>query len=135
MLVISRKVGQQIRIGDQITVTILRTQGQTVRVGIEAPREVRVLRAELPPLPLARSTATSPRRSADAAAEWSASECGSVSADSCENRRMPGRDAMNRSRRTQPNHPQRWTVATMRERVQGQTLPQAVSAIGSTYSM
>ncbi len=49
MLVLSRKIGQQIRIGDQITLTIVKTQGQTVRVGIEAPREVRVIRAELPP--------------------------------------------------------------------------------------
>jgi carbon storage regulator CsrA len=50
MLVLTRKFQQQIKIGDQITVTILRVKGQTVRVGIEAPRDVRVVRGELPPV-------------------------------------------------------------------------------------
>jgi carbon storage regulator CsrA len=49
MLVLTRKLQQQIKIGQQITVTILRVKGQTVRVGIEAPRDVRVVRGELPP--------------------------------------------------------------------------------------
>lgn len=49
MLVLTRKQQQQIKIGDQITVTILKVKGRTVRVGIEAPREMRVVRAELPP--------------------------------------------------------------------------------------
>ena len=48
MLVLTRKLQQKIKIGDAITVTILRVKGQTVRVGIEAPREVRVVRGELP---------------------------------------------------------------------------------------
>jgi carbon storage regulator CsrA len=48
MLVLSRKRQQQIKIGEQITVTILRVQGNTVRVGIEAPRDIRVVRGELP---------------------------------------------------------------------------------------
>jgi carbon storage regulator CsrA len=48
MLVLSRKLQQQIKIGDQITVTILRVKGNTVRVGIQAPRDVRVIRGELP---------------------------------------------------------------------------------------
>ena len=49
MLVLTRKLQQQIKIGDQITVTILRVKGHTVRIGIEAPRDVRVVRGELPP--------------------------------------------------------------------------------------
>lgn len=49
MLVLTRKQQQQIKIGDGITVTILRVKGNTVRVGIEAPRDVRVVRGELPP--------------------------------------------------------------------------------------
>jgi carbon storage regulator CsrA len=49
MLVLTRKQQQQIKIGDEITVTILRVRGNTVRVGIEAPRTVRVVRGELPP--------------------------------------------------------------------------------------
>jgi carbon storage regulator CsrA len=48
MLVLTRKLQQQIKIGEQITVTILRVKGNTVRVGIQAPRQVRVVRGELP---------------------------------------------------------------------------------------
>lgn len=48
MLVLTRKLQEQICIGDNITLTILRVKGNTVRVGIDAPREVRVIRAELP---------------------------------------------------------------------------------------
>jgi carbon storage regulator CsrA len=59
MLVLTRKLQQQIKIGDQITVTILKVKGNTVRVGITAPREVRVVRGELPRQPDAdSSTAT-----------------------------------------------------------------------------
>ena len=47
MLVLTRKQKECIKIGDSITITILRVQGQAVRVGIEAPREVRVVRGEL----------------------------------------------------------------------------------------
>jgi len=47
MLVLTRKQKESIKIGDSIVVTILRVQGQSVRVGIEAPRDVRVVRGEL----------------------------------------------------------------------------------------
>jgi len=50
MLVLTRKLKEQIRVGNDITITILRVSGKSVRVGIEAPREVRVIRAELPEL-------------------------------------------------------------------------------------
>lgn len=50
MLVLTRKLKEQIRVGNEITITILRVSGKSVRVGIEAPREVRVVRAELPSL-------------------------------------------------------------------------------------
>jgi len=50
MLVLTRKLQQQIKIGSEITVTILKVKGNTVRVGIDAPREVRVVRGELPKL-------------------------------------------------------------------------------------
>jgi carbon storage regulator len=52
MLVLTRKLQQQIKIGEQITVTILRVKGNAVRVGVQAPREVRVVRGELPKLGL-----------------------------------------------------------------------------------
>ena len=47
MLVLTRKTQQQIQIGNNIVVTILQVKGQSVRVGIEAPRDVRVVRSEL----------------------------------------------------------------------------------------
>jgi carbon storage regulator CsrA len=47
MLVLTRKTQQQIQIGDKITITIVRVTGQSVRVGIQAPEEVRVIRGEL----------------------------------------------------------------------------------------
>ena len=50
MLVLTRKRDEQIQIGEDVTITIVRLHGNTVRIGIEAPREVRVRRAELPPL-------------------------------------------------------------------------------------
>ncbi len=48
MLVLTRKLSQQIKIGDNITLTVLRVKGNTVRLGIDAPRDVRVVRSELP---------------------------------------------------------------------------------------
>lgn len=51
MLVLSRKLDQEILIGDNIKVTVLKVKGNTVRLGIAAPREVRVVRGELPPKP------------------------------------------------------------------------------------
>ncbi|MEX2139580.1 MAG: carbon storage regulator [Pirellulales bacterium] len=48
MLVLTRKLQEQIKIGNDIVITILKVHGQAVRVGIQAPRSVRVLRAELP---------------------------------------------------------------------------------------
>lgn len=47
MLVLSRRPGEALVIGDGIRVVILSVEGERVRVGIEAPREVPVLRAEL----------------------------------------------------------------------------------------
>jgi carbon storage regulator CsrA len=64
MLVLTRKLQERICIGDNITVTILRVKGQQVRIGIEAPRDVRVIRGELPPNAMARpemeTTSTEP---------------------------------------------------------------------------
>ena len=47
MLVLSRKKGQQIKIGDNITVVVRRIKGNQVSIGIEAPREVKVWRREV----------------------------------------------------------------------------------------
>lgn len=47
MLVLSRKVDEKILIGDDIVVTVVRITGGKVRLGIDAPREVTVLREEV----------------------------------------------------------------------------------------
>ena len=47
MLVLSRKESQRIKLGDSIVVTVVRLSGDTVRLGIEAPTDLLVLRAEL----------------------------------------------------------------------------------------
>jgi carbon storage regulator CsrA len=47
MLVLTRKLQETIQIGENITITIVRIKGNTVRVGIEAPRDVRVARGEV----------------------------------------------------------------------------------------
>jgi carbon storage regulator len=47
MLVLTRKHQEKIRIGDNIVITVLRTKGKAVRLGIEAPTDVPVIRGEL----------------------------------------------------------------------------------------
>ena len=47
MLVLSRKEGEQLVIGDNVVLTINRISGNRVAIGIEAPREVRIVRGEL----------------------------------------------------------------------------------------
>ncbi len=47
MLVLSRKETQRIRLGDDIVITVVRIGGDKVRLGIEAPKEMLVLRDEL----------------------------------------------------------------------------------------
>ncbi len=47
MLVLSRKTGEAIRIGADIEVSVLDVRGDTVRLGIEAPRSVQVWRKEI----------------------------------------------------------------------------------------
>jgi len=47
MLVLSRKVGEKILVGDDIVVTIVRVAQGTVRVGIEAPEDLPIVRDEI----------------------------------------------------------------------------------------
>jgi carbon storage regulator len=49
MLVLTRKLMEKLYIGDDICVTVVRLEGGQVRLGIDAPREVTVVRAELVP--------------------------------------------------------------------------------------
>jgi carbon storage regulator len=56
MLVLSRKESQRIRLGDSIVITVVRVAGDKVRLGIDAPRDMLVLRDELEAHPLAAGT-------------------------------------------------------------------------------
>lgn len=47
MLILTRKVGERITVGPDITFTIVKIKGNTVRVGIEAPGHITILRDEL----------------------------------------------------------------------------------------
>mgnify|MGYP002511688445 CR=1 FL=1 len=47
MLILSRKTDQQIKIGDDITITIIEIHDGQVRIGVEAPRNIKVFRQEV----------------------------------------------------------------------------------------
>ncbi len=47
MLILTRRVGETLMIGDDITVTVLGVKGNQVRVGVNAPRDVAVHREEI----------------------------------------------------------------------------------------
>jgi carbon storage regulator len=47
MLVLTRKLGEVIRVGDSVTVRVLEVKGNQVRLGVEAPSDVRIYREEV----------------------------------------------------------------------------------------
>ena len=47
MLILTRKTDETIQIGDDVVITVVRVKGNSVRIGIEAPKGVRVVRSEL----------------------------------------------------------------------------------------
>lgn len=47
MLVLTRRAGESVMIGDDVIVTVLEARGDVIRLGIEAPREVQVHREEV----------------------------------------------------------------------------------------
>jgi len=101
MLVLSRKLNQTIHIDERITVTVLRVKGNSVRLGIEAPREVRVVRGELEPFD--QETSQQKDRLPRIASISPSPEI---------------RDAQDRRQKADraTSHADRWTVANMRER-------------------
>lgn len=65
MLVLTRRAGESIVIGDEVRVVVLDVRGDTVRLGIEAPRSVQVHRAEVYAEVQAANAAAAGRTSAD----------------------------------------------------------------------
>lgn len=47
MLILSRKIGEKIHIGDNITIEVRRVAGNRVTLAVECPREIHILRGEL----------------------------------------------------------------------------------------
>ncbi len=47
MLILTRRIGETLRVGDDVKVTVLEVQGNQVRLGIEAPRSIEVHREEI----------------------------------------------------------------------------------------
>ncbi|MCQ2610648.1 MAG: carbon storage regulator CsrA [Treponema sp.] len=47
MLILSRKIDEKIKIGDDITLTIIEIRGDQVKIGVEAPKSVKVFRQEV----------------------------------------------------------------------------------------
>lgn len=58
MLVLTRKRSEMIQIGDNIVLKVIRTGANSVKIGIDAPADVRVLRSELCDIPKLDETAT-----------------------------------------------------------------------------
>ncbi len=47
MLILTRRVGESLKVGDDITITVLGVKGNQVRIGVSAPRDVAVHREEI----------------------------------------------------------------------------------------
>lgn len=85
MLVLTRKPQEKIRIGDNITITVIKTKGNGVRLGIEAPADISVLRGEL----LAARDSFAVEEKADQSAEPAAAETSTVSFTRVKRSRVP----------------------------------------------
>lgn len=47
MLILERRVGKKINVGDNITITVTQVRGERVWLGFDAPRDVRIMRGEI----------------------------------------------------------------------------------------
>ncbi len=65
MLVLSRKQNQSIVIGDNVKIQVLKISGNTVRIGVEAPDDVKILRGELAPYGIESNSNSNQTQSAD----------------------------------------------------------------------
>ena len=65
MLVLSRKESEKIMLGDSIVLTIVRVSGDRVRLGIEAPSDMLILRKELDPAEVGKPAPSNKRNNSD----------------------------------------------------------------------
>ena len=47
MLILTRRIGESLKIGDEIEISIVKVKGNQIVLGIEAPREISIIRSEL----------------------------------------------------------------------------------------
>lgn len=66
MLVLSRKINEEIVIDGRIRVQVLQVKGKTIRIGISAPDDVKILRGELQPFAVPEPNGESTAKGADA---------------------------------------------------------------------
>ena len=81
MLVLTRKSGEQILIGDDIVITVLDSRGDGVRIGIDAPRGVKIQRNEVVRAVEEANVAAQPRRPPTTKSESKRSWTASAEAD------------------------------------------------------
>ncbi|GIW82059.1 MAG: hypothetical protein KatS3mg105_3866 [Gemmatales bacterium] len=60
MLVLTRKLGEKIRIGDDICITVVEVERGKIRLGIDAPRDIPIFRQELLTNPRPKETSSTP---------------------------------------------------------------------------
>jgi carbon storage regulator len=65
MLVLSRKESEKIMLGDSIVLTIVRVSGDRVRLGIEAPSDMLILRKELDPAVIGQTEKANKQNNSD----------------------------------------------------------------------
>lgn len=121
MLVLSRKPEETIQIGNDITITIIKTKGKNVRIGIEAPKEMRIVRGELPRMDKTSETNTTlPLDGRPLSSAHSNSRCPSQVGCKDEfndsSSATDSNDGLDHHSRRSPST-DRWTVTSMRQRV------------------
>ncbi|MCG8491683.1 MAG: carbon storage regulator CsrA [Sneathiellales bacterium] len=64
MLILTRRTGESLKVGDDITVTVLGTKGNQIRIGLDAPKSVSIVREELLGRAKSQDASHKPARSA-----------------------------------------------------------------------